>query len=66
MRMEDGVEAAMRPKGSAGDPIAGDTFGYEMFQQMALFSPVAGMVMCLAPWFMFRSLPVWPPAWRWR
>ncbi|MCL5745584.1 MAG: MMPL family transporter [Acidobacteria bacterium] len=55
----------MLPKGSAGDqyflagdPIARDTFGYEMFQQMALFSPVAGMVMCLALWFMFRSLAV--------
>ncbi len=42
----------------AGDPIARDTFGYEMFQQMALFSPVAGMVMCIALWFMFRSLSV--------
>ncbi|MBI3681086.1 MAG: MMPL family transporter [Acidobacteria bacterium] len=55
----------MLPKGSsgdqyflAGDPIARDTFGYEMFQQMALFSPVAGMVMCVALWFMFRSLSV--------
>jgi hydrophobe/amphiphile efflux-3 (HAE3) family protein len=55
----------MLPKGSpgdqyflAGDPIARDTFGYEMFQQMALFSPVAGMVMCLALWFMFRSWSV--------
>jgi hypothetical protein len=42
----------------AGDPIARDTFGYEMFQQMALFSPVAGMVMCLALWLMFRSWSV--------
>ena len=55
----------MLPKGDsgdqyflAGDPIARDTFGYEMFQQMALFSPVAGMVMCLALWFMFRSFAV--------
>ncbi len=42
----------------AGDPIARDTFGYEMFQQMGLFSPVAGMVMCLALWLMFRSWSV--------
>ncbi|MBI1895311.1 MAG: MMPL family transporter [Acidobacteria bacterium] len=42
----------------AGDPIARDTFGYEMFQQMALFSPIAGMVMCLALWLMFRSWSV--------
>lgn len=55
----------MLPKGDsgdqyflAGDPIARDTFGYEMFRQMALFSPVAGLVMCLALWFMFRSFPV--------
>lgn len=55
----------MLPKGNsgdqyflAGDPIARDTFGYEMFQQMALFSPMAGVVMCVALWFMFRSLPV--------
>jgi hypothetical protein len=42
----------------AGDPIARDTFGYEMFQQMGLFSPVAGMVMCFALWLMFRSWSV--------
>ncbi len=39
----------------AGDPVARDTFGAEMFRQMGLFSPVAGMVMCLALWLMFRS-----------
>ena len=42
----------------AGDPIARDTFGYEMFQQMGLFSPIAGFVMCVALWFMFRSFSV--------
>ncbi|MDP2982230.1 MAG: MMPL family transporter [Candidatus Latescibacter sp.] len=40
----------------AGDPIARDTFGAEMFRQMGLFSPIAGMVMCLALWLMFRSV----------
>ncbi len=39
----------------AGDPIARDTFGAEMFRQMGLFSPIAGMVMCIALWLMFRS-----------
>src|SRR3989338_8355208 len=39
----------------AGDPVARDTFGVEMFRQMALFSPIAGMVMCAALWLMFRS-----------
>src|SRR3990167_8900290 len=29
-----------------------------MFRQMALFSPIAGIVMCIALWFMFRSLTV--------
>ncbi len=42
----------------AGDPIARDTFGAEMFRQMGLFSPIAGLVMCLVLWLMFRSLPL--------
>jgi len=42
----------------AGDPVARDTFGTEMFRQMALFSPIAGLVMCIALWFMFRNVTV--------
>jgi hypothetical protein len=42
----------------AGDPVARDTFGAEMFRQMGLFSPIAGLAMCVALWFMFRSLPL--------
>ncbi|MBI4516001.1 MAG: MMPL family transporter [Deltaproteobacteria bacterium] len=42
----------------AGDPVARDTFGAEMFRQMGLFSPIAGMVMCVALWLMFRSVPL--------
>ncbi|MBI3911350.1 MAG: MMPL family transporter [Armatimonadetes bacterium] len=42
----------------AGDPVARDTFGAEMFRQMALFSPIAGLVMFLALLLMFRSLTV--------
>src|SRR3990167_9347548 len=32
----------------AGDPVARDTFGAEMFKLMALFSPIAGMIMFIA------------------
>lgn len=39
----------------AGDPVARDTFGAEMFRQMALFSPLAGMVMVLVLFAMFRN-----------
>jgi uncharacterized protein len=40
----------------AGDPVARDTFGTEMFRQMALFAPLAGFVMLIALYLMFRSL----------
>jgi hypothetical protein len=40
----------------AGDPVARDTFGAEMFRQMALYSPIAGIVMAVALWMMFRSV----------
>jgi predicted RND superfamily exporter protein len=40
----------------AGDPVARDTFGSEMLRQMAVFAPAAGMLMCIALWFMFRSI----------
>jgi len=39
----------------AGDPIARDTFGAQMFMQMGLFSPISGMVMCIALFLMFRN-----------
>jgi predicted RND superfamily exporter protein len=40
----------------AGDPVARDTFGAEMFTMMGLFSPIAGAIMFLAVYRMFRSL----------
>ena len=40
----------------AGDPVARDTFGAGMFAQMGLFAPIAGMVMFLVLYLMFRSL----------
>ena len=39
----------------AGDPVARDTFGAEMFRQMALFSPLAGVVMVIVLFLMFRN-----------
>ncbi len=42
----------------AGDPVARDTFGAEMFRQMGLFSPLAGLLMMVILWVMFRNLPL--------
>ncbi|PIZ83338.1 MAG: hypothetical protein COX96_08320, partial [Candidatus Omnitrophica bacterium CG_4_10_14_0_2_um_filter_44_9] len=42
----------------AGDPVARDTFGTEMFRQMGFFSPIAGLVMCIALMCMFRNVVV--------
>lgn len=39
----------------AGDPVARDTFGAEMFKLMGIFSPIAGMIMFAAASIMFRS-----------
>jgi len=39
----------------AGDPVVRDTFGVAMFQQMGLFSPIAGMVMLVVLFLMFRN-----------
>ncbi|MDA8169051.1 MAG: MMPL family transporter [Nitrospiraceae bacterium] len=39
----------------AGDPVARDTFGAEMFKLMGVFSPIAGMVMFAVAFWMFRS-----------
>lgn len=42
----------------AGDPVARDTFGSEMFLQMGLFSPMAGLIMMLMLYLMFRNWPL--------
>ena len=39
----------------AGDPVARDTFGAEMFKLMGIFSPIAGMIMFIISFIMFRS-----------
>lgn len=38
----------------AGDPVARDTFGAEMFKLMGIFSPIAGLIMCIVIYAMFR------------
>lgn len=40
----------------AGDPVARDTFGANMFLLMAIFCPIAGMVMLIVRFLMFRDL----------
>ncbi len=39
-----------------GLPIANDQFGSEMFKQMAISAPLAGLVIFLLMWFFFRSV----------
>ncbi len=40
----------------AGDPVARDTFGAEMFKLMAVFAPIAGCIMLIARYLMFKDL----------
>jgi predicted RND superfamily exporter protein len=39
-----------------GLPVAEDTFGVEMFKQMGIAAPLAGLIIFLLMWFFFRSL----------
>lgn len=53
-------EIVKRQKGDdkyyiAGDPVARDTFGVEMFKLMAVFAPIAGAMMLLVRYLMFRD-----------
>ncbi len=41
-----------------GQPVAQDTFGVEMFIQMAISAPLAGLVIFLVLLYFFRSLPI--------
>jgi len=41
-----------------GQPVAQDTFGVEMFVQMAISAPLAGLVIFLVLLYFFRSLPI--------
>ncbi len=38
-----------------GDPVARDLFGAEMFKLMGVFAPIAGALMMLVMFYMFRS-----------
>lgn len=38
-----------------GLPVAEDTFGVEMFRQMAISAPLAGLMIFVLMWFFFRS-----------
>ena len=40
----------------AGDPVARDTFGAEMFKLMAVFAPLAGLVMFAVRYLMFGDI----------
>lgn len=40
----------------AGDPVARDTFGDTMFMQMGIFSPIAGLIMVITLYIMFRNI----------
>ena len=41
-----------------GLPVAEDTFGYEMFVQMGISAPLAGVAIFLLLWAFFRSVPL--------
>ena len=41
-----------------GLPVAEDQFGVEMFVQMAIAAPMAGLMIFLLMWLFFRSLPL--------
>ncbi len=56
----DGLKAASPESGNqyhmAGLPVAEDTFGVEMFIQMAISAPLAGLMIFVLMWVFFRSL----------
>jgi predicted RND superfamily exporter protein len=41
-----------------GLPIAEDQFGYEMFVQMGVAAPLAGLAIFVLLWYFFRNLPL--------
>lgn len=40
----------------AGDPVARDTFGTDMFSLMAILAPLAGIIMLIVRYLMFKDL----------
>ncbi|MCF8024294.1 MAG: MMPL family transporter [Desulfobacteraceae bacterium] len=45
-----------------GLPVAEDTFGVQMFKQMAISAPLAMLIIFLLMWFFFRSIAIVLPA----
>ncbi|TFH86537.1 RND transporter [Billgrantia azerbaijanica] len=58
------IEAAVAELGIAesvhitGQPVAQDTFGVQMFEQMAISAPLAGLLIFAVMVYFFRSVPV--------
>jgi predicted RND superfamily exporter protein len=46
----------------AGLPVAEDTFGHEMFKEMAVTAPLVGLVIFLLLWVLFRRVTLIVPA----
>lgn len=51
----DGFDASADEFYITGLPVAEDTFGVEMFKQMAISAPLAALVIFLLMWWFFRS-----------
>ena len=51
----DGFDASADEFYITGLPVAEDTFGVEMFKQMAISAPLAALVILLLMWWFFRS-----------
>ena len=51
----DGFDASTDEFYITGLPVAEDTFGVEMFKQMAISAPLAALVILLLMWWFFRS-----------
>jgi len=41
-----------------GLPVAEDTFGFEMFKQMGISAPFAGLIIFIIMWFSFRKVSI--------
>ncbi len=61
-RISEEIEAIVAGFGDTSDqfyitglPVAEDTFGVEMFKQMAISAPLAALVILLLMWWFFRS-----------
>jgi predicted RND superfamily exporter protein len=56
------IEAIVSAEGDAGDwhiaglPVAEDTFGHEMFVQMAISAPLAALMIFVLMWYFFRNV----------